>query len=163
MNLDMRKDMFKLMIVAITTMCVSFMAIGQDSSAFAPGWDPSEFQLSTDGPCSFELTKVSALLELRDSGKSREEASNALPPENGASAPILKSILNDLYENPTVSHFPYFVYRNITCMRRHLGRSTPPNLAAVAPQILACQSKFGVQASDHLISCIQHAVTGEAR
>jgi hypothetical protein len=163
MNLDMRKDMFKLMIVATITMCVSFMAIGQDSSASAPGWDPSEFQLSMDGPCSDELTKASALLELRDAGKSREEASNALPQNNGASAPILKSILNDLYENPTVSHFPYFVYRNITCMRRHLGRSTPPDLAAVAPQVLACQSKFGVKASDHLISCIQHAVTGEAQ
>jgi len=123
------------------------------------------FRISTQHgwPCSDELTKASALLELRDAGKSREEASNALPQDNRASAPILKSILNDLYENPTVSHFRYFVYRNITCMRRHLGRSTPPDLAAVVPQVLACQSKFGVKASDHLISCIQHAVTGEAR
>lgn len=148
------------MIVATLTICASFMAIGQDSPAFAQGWDPSEFQLSTDGPCSFELTKASALLELRDSGNSKEEAANALPAETGASALILKSILDDVYENPNVAHFPYFVYRNITCMRRHKGRPTPATLAAVAPQVMACQGQFGVQASDHLISCIQRAVKG---
>jgi len=27
---------------------------------------------------------------------------------------------------------------------------------------MACQSKFGVEASDHLISCIQAAVEGKA-
>lgn len=149
--------------IATVTTCVSFMASGQGSTAFSPGWDPSEFQLSMDGPCSFELTKASAALELRDSGKSRREASSALPAETGTSALILKSILDDVYENPTVSHFPYFVYRNITCMRRHMGRSTPATLANVAPQVMACQQKFGVQASDHLISCIQHAVKDDVR
>lgn len=165
-NSEMRKDMSRnplLMIVATMTMYVSFMAIGQGSSAFAPGWDPSEFQLSTDGPCSFELTEASAALELRDSGKSKEEAAAALPAETGASALIMKSILDDVYENPGVSHFPYFVFRNITCMRRHMGRTTPATLAAVAPQVVACQRQFGAQASDHLISCIQKAVTGGVR
>ena len=166
MKLEMRKDMFRhplLVIVATMTICASFMAVGQSSSAFAPGWNPSEFQLSMDGPCSFELTKASALLELRDSGKSKEEASKALPAEAGVSASNLKSILDDVYENPNILHFPYFVYRNITCMRRHLGRPAPATLAAVAPQVMACQRQFGAKASDHLISCIQKAVTGEVR
>ena len=76
---------------------------------------------------------------------------------------MTKAESDDIYENPMVTHFPYFVYRNITCMRRHMGKSVPESLTAVAPQVMACQQRFGVKASDHLISCIQHVVKGEAR
>lgn len=150
-----------LVIVAVTAICISPMAAGQDLPTSAPGWDPSEFQLGKDGPCSSELAEASALLNLRDSGQSRTNASAALPAENGASEAIAKSILDDIYENPAVAHFPYFVFRNITCMRRHFGKPAPATLAAVAPQVMACQRKFGVEASDHLIGCIQHAITNE--
>ena len=150
-------------IATIVTVCTSFTAIGQDTATSAHGWDPSEYQLSMDGPCSVELLKASALLNLRDSGKSKEEASRVLPVEAGPSALIVKSVLEDVYDNPTIAHFPYFVYRNITCMRRHIGKPAPMTLTAVAPQVIACQRRFGVEASDHLISCIQQAVTGEGR
>jgi hypothetical protein len=152
-----------LTIFAAVIQCMSLMARGQESPTFAPGWNPSEFQLSMDGPCSFELTKASVLLKLSDSGQSREKVSSELPSDTGASALIVTSILEDIYENPAVAHEPYFVYRNITCMRRHLGKSTPPTLVAVAPQVMTCQRVFGIEITDHLISCIQHAVAGEER
>lgn len=152
-----------LTLIASTMICISSSARSQDLAAPAHGWDPSEFQLSMDGPCSSELAIASALLVLRESGKSKEEALNAFVAKTGNYAPIVRATLDDVFENPTVSHFPYFVFRNITCMRRHAGRPVPPSLASVAPQVMACQGKFGVQASDHLISCIQHVVTDAAR
>ena len=157
--------MFKyslLLFITAAATCTSSASLGQDLTATAHGWDPSEFQLSMDGPCSHELATASDFLVLRESGKSKKEALAAFMAVTHDSTPMVQSILDDVYENPGVLHFPYFVYRNITCMRRHAGKSVPQNLASVAPQMMACQVKFGVKASDHLISCIQHVVAGEA-
>lgn len=158
----MQKYRLLFVLAGATIACGPCMGAGQVSSNLSPGWDPSEFQLSEDGPCSFELAQTAALLRLRDSGQSREEITRELPAE-ASSDLVVNSILGDIFGIPDVSYFPYFVYRNITCMRRHKGRTAPAALAPVAPQVMACQRKFGAEASDHLISCIQQALPTEDR
>ncbi|WP_189440727.1 hypothetical protein [Rhodanobacter panaciterrae] len=155
-----------LLAMAVALFCLSTTAVCQEAATQAPGWDPSEFQLDKDGPCSFELGAASSLIKIRDSGQSREKVISTLPPrgqsDSNPSVSTMYSVLDDIYGNPTVARFPYFAYRNITCMRRHMGKPIPPNFSSVAPQVMACQSKFGMEASDHLISCIQAAVEGKA-
>ncbi len=146
-------------------LCIPFPAACGETPVQSPGWDASEFQLSEKGPCSFELTVASLAVRMRDSGQGKEKFTRKLPSrEHSASESSISteySVADDVYGNPAVAAFPYFAYRNITCMRRHMGKPTPSGLSSVSVQVLACQDKFGVEASDHLISCIQTAVLGK--
>jgi hypothetical protein len=156
----------RLFFTAVTVVIsgTSMIAVGAEKPQQSPGWGTSEFQLVKDGPCNFELAAANGLVMARDSGKTQEVLISQLPPRSQSSlsqeALIEYSVIDDIYGNPAVAKFPYFVYRNITCMRHHSGKQTPPNLSAVSLQVLACQHKFGVEASDHLIACIQAAVLG---
>lgn len=68
------------------------------------------------------------------------------------------SVLDDVYAVPQVKQFPYFAYRSELCLRRYEGQPIPPSLDVVAPDVLACQARFGDQPADPLINCIRAAM-----
>jgi hypothetical protein len=98
----------------------------------ATGWDTSEFQLGNDGPCTGELRAAFYVITMRDSGQGKEKVIGNLRPKDEALETALYSSIDDVYGSPLVARFPYFVYRNITCMRRHMGKITPPNFSLVS-------------------------------
>jgi len=131
-----------------------------DAQAVPPG--PQGFAQDTPSadPCIMEIKAAVSAIKLRDAGRPKQDLASALPSRDDKGnylATAMYSILDDVYDNPSVQSFPYYTYRLLTCHARFQGRPVPKDFSIVASAVLACQKQFGINPSDSLINCIRTA------
>jgi hypothetical protein len=124
--------------------------------------------------CDTETRATISAVRMRDQGKTREQLLAPLPTlaqtkqaasssspqaQSGARLSMLMhSIVDDIYSNPQVAVFPYYVYRSVSCANRLAGQPVPQFFSEVSASVLACQEQHGVDQSVKLTDCIASAV-----
>jgi len=112
--------------------------------------------------CKQDQQAAVSAVASRDIGKTKEEMEKFLPergPRNNRMAQLMYEILDDVYGVPEIKRFPYCIFRTEVCFREAQRKPVPANFRSVAEDILTCQTKYGEEASNEIIDCIQDAIT----
>jgi hypothetical protein len=107
--------------------------------------------------CSLEMVTARIAIHLRDKGKNKHAMLQTLPPLKPDSTRLLQqmhAIVLETYAVPSLNDVIYPTYRFEYCVRQLRKQPVPPNLQAVAKQLLNCQARFGTQPSQQATECI---------
>lgn len=108
--------------------------------------------------CRLEMDAARTAVQLRDKGKDKMTMLHTLPPLHQDSTRLLRQmyqIVDDIYEFRDLNDVVYGIYRYEYCAQQLRHQVMPPNLAAVHPQLQACQARFGRQVSKAAVDCVR--------
>lgn len=113
-------------------------------------------------PCYKENMGAISAVSWRDHGNTKQDLvdalrSHGLTEEN---RPVTYSVVNDVYEFPSVQSETYVAYRTLICHAQLHGKPVPKSFSSVASGVLACQKQF--EGSDQLFDCVITAVFQDA-
>lgn len=109
-------------------------------------------------PCYKENMGAIGAISWRDHGNTKQDLINALRSHGltEENRPVTYSVVNEVYEFPSVQSETYVAYRTLICHAQLHGKPVPKSFSSVAPGVLACQKQFG--GSDQLFDCVITAV-----
>jgi len=128
---------------------------GLAACASDPGHDPQAIHEQ----CRLEMNAARTAVHLREQGKSRQAMQQTLPPLSDDSSRLLRqmyAIVDETYRYPRINDVVYGIYRYDLCARQLQHRPVPA-LEKIYQNLLACQARFGRQASHAAISCVRHS------
>jgi hypothetical protein len=116
--------------------------------------------------CRLEMQAARTAVQLREQGKTKQAMLQSLPPLHPDSTRLLRQmyqIVEETYAYPSLNDIVYGVYRFEACARQLQLQLTPPPLQTVAPQLLACQNRFGRQVSKAAVTCVHDVFAKDSK
>lgn len=112
-------------------------------------------------PCYKESMGAIAAVSWRDHDNTKQDLINTLRSHGltEENRPVTYSVVNEVYEFPSVRSETYLAYRTLICHAQLHGKPVPKSFSSVAPGVLACQKQF--RWSDQLLDCVIIAVFQE--
>lgn len=107
--------------------------------------------------CTLEMEAARTAVLLRNDGMSRDDLSRTLPPLNKDSSRLLvfmHEILGEVYKYKDLNEVIYPTYRFELCSRQLTNKPYPYTITQIYPALLACQSRFGKNASTDATKCV---------
>jgi len=131
--------------IVLATMCLSACA-----------HDPTNQEIKSQ--CRLEMEAGRTAVQMREQGRTKQAMLQTLPPLHADSSRLLRSMyqsIDDTYTFPALNNTVYGIYRFEVCARQLLHQPAPPPLPDIAQQLVACQTKFGRQASPNIVRCVR--------